>query len=48
MDSESHRVQLRDLVARDKPVVLTLIYFDCPMLCSLGAEGRDHGVPERL
>jgi len=39
MDSESHRVQLRDLVARDKPVVLTLIYFDCPMLCSLVQKG---------
>ena len=39
MDSESHRVQLRELVARDKPVVLTLIYFDCPMLCSLVQKG---------
>src|SRR5204863_3838042 len=39
MDSESHRVQLRDLVARDKPVILTLIYFDCPMLCSLVQKG---------
>src|SRR5207253_9796822 len=35
MNSESNRVQLRDLTARGKPVVLTLIYFDCPMLCSL-------------
>src|SRR5256712_6527894 len=39
MDSEWNRVQLRDLVARDKPVVLTLIYFDCPMLCSLVQKG---------
>ena len=39
MDSESHRVQLRDLAARGKPVVLTLIYFDCPMLCSLVQKG---------
>jgi protein SCO1 len=39
MDSESHRVQLRDLTAREKPVVLTLIYFDCPMLCSLVQKG---------
>lgn len=39
MDSESHRVRLRDLTARGKPVVLTLIYFDCPMLCSLVQQG---------
>ena len=39
MDSEGNRVRLRDLAARDKPVVLTLIYFDCPMLCSLVQKG---------
>ena len=39
MDSESHRVRLGDLAARGKPVVLTLIYFDCPMLCSLVQKG---------
>ena len=39
MDSESNRVQLRDLTARGKPVVLTLVYFDCPMLCSLVQKG---------
>ena len=39
MDSESHRVHLRELSARGKPVVLTLIYFDCPMLCSLVQQG---------
>ena len=39
MDSESHRVQLGELAARGKPVVLTLIYFDCPMLCSLVQKG---------
>ncbi len=39
MDSESNRVRLRDLAARGKPVVLTLIYFDCPMLCSLVQQG---------
>ena len=45
MDSESNRVQLRDLTARGKPVVLTLIYFDCPMLCSLVQKGVIKGVP---
>src|SRR2546428_4069348 len=39
MDSEWNRVQLRDLTARGKPVVLTMIYFDCPMLCSLVQKG---------
>jgi len=39
MDSESNRVRLRDLTARGKPVILTLIYFDCPMLCSLVQKG---------
>lgn len=39
LDSESHRVRLRDLAARGKPVVLTLVYFDCPMLCSLVQQG---------
>jgi len=39
MDSESHRVRIEDLAARGKPVLLTLIYFDCPMLCSLVQKG---------
>ena len=39
MDTEGNRVELRDLTARGKPVVLTLIYFDCPMLCSLVLKG---------
>jgi len=39
MDTAGNHVQLRDLAARGKPVVLTLIYFDCPMLCSLVQQG---------
>jgi protein SCO1/2 len=39
MDTAANHVQLRDLAARGKPVVLTLIYFDCPMLCSLVQQG---------
>ena len=39
MDTGSNHVQLRELAARGKPVVLTLIYFDCPMLCSLVQQG---------
>src|SRR5205823_9995760 len=39
MDSQGGRVALHDLAARGKPVVLTMIYFDCPMLCSLVQKG---------
>ena len=39
MDTAQNHVALRDLAARGKPVVLTLIYFDCPMLCSLVQQG---------
>jgi protein SCO1/2 len=39
MDTAANHVQLRDLAARGKPIVLTLIYFDCPMLCSLVQQG---------
>jgi protein SCO1/2 len=46
MDSESHRVRVRDLAARGKPVLLTLIYFDCPMLCSLVQKGMIKAINE--
>jgi len=39
LDDEGNRVRLRQMAARGKPVVLTLIYFDCPMLCSLVQRG---------
>jgi protein SCO1/2 len=39
MDTKADHVQLREFAARGKPVVLTLIYFDCPMLCSLVQQG---------
>ncbi len=39
MDTQGNRVSLRDVAARGKPVVLTMIYFDCPMLCSLVQKG---------
>lgn len=46
MDTGSNHVQLRDLTARGKPVVLTLIYFDCPMLCSLVQQGVTRALNE--
>lgn len=39
MDQGGNHLSLREVVARGKPVVLTLIYFDCPMLCSLVQQG---------
>jgi len=39
MDSTGNRVRLLEVAARGRPVVLTLIYFDCPMLCSLVQKG---------
>ena len=38
-DAQGNLVSLRDLVTREKPVVLTLIYYDCPMLCSMVQKG---------
>lgn len=38
-DAGANRVRLRDVAARGKPAVLTLIYFECPMLCSLVQKG---------
>jgi protein SCO1/2 len=35
VDSNGKRFQLKDVLAGGKPVLLTLVYYDCPMLCSL-------------
>lgn len=34
-DQDGKTVQLRDLVTGEKPVVLTMVYYQCPQLCSL-------------
>ena len=46
IDAQGNHVQLREVGARGKPVVLTLIYFDCPMLCSLVQKGVIKGLNE--
>jgi protein SCO1/2 len=38
-DAQLNLVTVKDAVVRGKPVVLTLIYFECPMLCSLVQNG---------
>jgi protein SCO1/2 len=46
VDSSQRTVALGDLLGRGKPVVLSLVYFDCPMLCSLVQKGLVKGLNE--
>jgi protein SCO1 len=46
LDSFQNKLELRDALARGKPVILTLVYFDCPMLCSTLLEGLVRGLSE--
>jgi protein SCO1/2 len=39
LDAFQNGFFMRDAFARGKPVVLTLVYFDCPMLCNLVEQG---------
>lgn len=45
-NSKGEEVQLRDLVRKDRPVILTLNYYRCPMLCSLTLNGLVDGLRE--
>jgi protein SCO1/2 len=45
-DAFQNQVQIGDYLGRDKPVVLSLVYFDCPMLCSLVEKGLVKGLSE--
>ena len=38
-DAQQELVTVRELSSRGKPVLVTLVYFDCPMLCSLVQQG---------
>jgi protein SCO1 len=38
VDSDGQKVRLRDCF-HDKPVILHLVYYECPMLCKLSADG---------
>jgi protein SCO1/2 len=46
VDAFDNQVRLGDYLGRDKPVVLSLMYFDCPMLCSLLEKGLVKGLSE--
>jgi protein SCO1/2 len=48
VDQDGKRIVLGDVVGKGKPVVLTLYYAACPMLCNVTADGLDtalHGLP---
>ncbi len=38
-DSNGKKVQLRQLIKGDRPVLLNLVYFSCPMLCNIVLDG---------
>ena len=43
-DTSGKEVRLGDLVRQGKPTLLTLVYYDCPMLCSLVLSGLVRGM----
>jgi protein SCO1/2 len=45
-DQDGKAVRLGSLLGRDRPVVLSLVYFDCPMLCGLILTGAARGMRE--
>jgi protein SCO1 len=45
-DAFHNDVALKDFLGRGKPIVATLVYFDCPMLCSLVLKGLVKGLSQ--
>jgi protein SCO1/2 len=45
-DAFLNQLAVRDLSGHGKPVIVTLVYFDCPMLCSLVMQGLVKGLNE--
>ena len=43
-DSEGRKVRLGELLGGDKPVILTLVYYQCPALCGLVLGGLNKAV----
>lgn len=46
LDGEGRQVTLGQLLPGDKPLLLTLVYYDCPMLCNLVLNGLVTGLKE--
>lgn len=45
-DSDGRQVQIEDYLGRGKPVLLNLVYHDCPMLCNLVLDGLTAAMQE--
>ena len=45
-DQEGRRRKLGDLLGQGRPVILSLVYYDCPMLCGLILTGAARGMRE--
>ena len=43
-DAANVQLSLRDAMSGGKPVILTLVYFECPMLCNLVLQGLQQGL----
>ncbi len=46
IDDRGRTVTLRDYFGKDKPVLLTLGYYECPMLCNLVFNGVSDGIKQ--
>ncbi|MCA9410479.1 MAG: SCO family protein [Candidatus Omnitrophica bacterium] len=45
-DEEGHKVKIGDYFKKDRPVMLTLNYYQCPMLCTLQLNGLIKGLQD--
>ncbi len=45
-DSRGKQVRLSDFFEKDKPVLLSLVYYDCPMLCTLVLNGMTNALKQ--
>jgi protein SCO1 len=45
-NQDGERVRLADLVGHGRPVILSLVYFNCPMLCELVMSGEARAMRE--
>jgi protein SCO1/2 len=46
LDQDGRQVRLGDALGKGKPVVLALVYYECPMLCGLVLGGMARGMKE--
>lgn len=46
LDQDGKPVRIGDLVGKGKPVVMALVYYECPMLCGLVLGGMARGMKE--